>query len=145
MKTHRQNQLKLSVLVWYSILYSTRYKKIDVILVQCPFKWPRYFYSRWCPTGGPRDPTVENHFPSRILQWILHHICMDYKKSQFWKRKWKLKCCTVLKWRRNNQFLFRVISIVAKMWKTTFPNEFFNEIWLKVEEHEYIYITEITF
>ena len=57
----------------------------------------------------------------------------------------KWKCCTVSKWRRNNQFLFRVISILAKMWKTTFPKEFFNEIWLKVGEHEYIYITEITF
>ena len=34
----------------------------------------------------PRDPTVENHFPSRILQWNLHHICMDYKKSQFCKK-----------------------------------------------------------
>ena len=29
--------------------------------------------------------------------------------------------------------------------KNTFPKEFFNEIWLKVGEHEYIYITEITF
>ena len=30
--------------------------------------------------------------------------------------------------------------------KTTFPKEFFfNEIWLYVGEHEYIYITEITF
>ena len=76
--------------------------------------------------GGPRDPSVENHFPSRISQWNLHHICMDYKKSQFWKKKWK--CCTVSKWRPNNRFLFRVISILAKIWKTTFPKEFFNEI-----------------
>ena len=29
--------------------------------------------------------------------------------------------------------------------KNHFPKEFFNEIWLKVGEHEYIYITEITF
>ena len=29
------------------------------------------------------------------------------------------------------------------MWKTTFPKEFFNKIWLKVEEHECIYISEI--
>ena len=50
----------------------------------------------------------------------------------------KWKCCTVSKWRQNNQFLFRVISILAKLWKTTFPKEFFNEIWLKVGEHEYI-------
>ena len=41
------------------------------------------------PKGGgvPRDPTVENHFPSQILQWNLHHICMDYKKSQFCNKK----------------------------------------------------------
>ena len=32
-------------------------------------------------------------------------------------------------------FLFRVISILAKIWKTTFPKEFFKEIWLKVGEH----------
>ena len=44
-------------------------------------KWPRYFYSRLCPGGVPMDPTVENHFPSRILQWNLHH-----KKSQFCKK-----------------------------------------------------------
>ena len=68
---------------------------------------------------------------------------MDYKKSQFWEKKknWK---CTVLKWRPNDRYQFRIISILAKIWKTTFPKEFFNEIWLK-GEHEYIYITEITF
>ena len=68
---------------------------------------------------------------------------MDYLKSQFCKKKWK--CCTVSKWRPNNRFLFRIISILVKIWKTTFPKEFFNEIWLKVGEHEYIYIIEITF
>ena len=39
MKTHWQNQLKFSVSVWFEILYRTRYKKIGVILVQCPFKF----------------------------------------------------------------------------------------------------------
>ena len=34
------------------------------------------------------------------------------------------------------RFLFHTISILAKIWKTTFPKEFFNEIWLKVGEHE---------
>ena len=38
MKTHWQNQLKISVLVSFKILYGIRYKKTDVILVQCPFK-----------------------------------------------------------------------------------------------------------
>ena len=32
-----------------------------------------------------------------------------------------------------------------KKQKNTLPKEFFNEIWLKVGEHKYIYITEITF
>ena len=59
------------------------------------------------------------------------------------KKIWK--CCTVSKWQPNNRFLFRIISILAKIWKHIFPKEFYNEIWLKVGEHEYIYITEITF
>ena len=42
-------------------------------------------------------------------------------------------------------FYLTVVSILAKIWKTTFPKEFFNEIWLKVGEHKQIYITEITF
>ena len=36
-KTDCQNQLKTLVLVSFKILYGIRYKKIDVILVQCPF------------------------------------------------------------------------------------------------------------
>ena len=68
---------------------------------------------------------------------------MGYKNHNSAKKFWK--CCTVSKWRPNNRFLFRVISILAKIWKNTFPKEFFNEIWLKVGEYEYIYITEITF
>ena len=32
-----------------------------------------------------------------------------------------------------------------KFEKNTFPKEFFDGIWLKVEEHEYIYIVEIKF
>ena len=37
------------------------------------------------------------------------------------------------------------ISISAKIWKTTFPKEFFNEIWLKLGDHECITIAEIKF
>ena len=36
-------------------------------------------------------------------------------------------------------------SHVTKIWKTTLPKEFFNKIWLKVEEHDYIYIFEIKY
>ena len=33
--------------------------------------------------GGIRDPTVENHFPSEILQLNWKHICMHNKNFQF--------------------------------------------------------------
>ena len=52
---------------------------------------------------------------------------------------------TVSKWRPNNRFSIRVISISAKIWKNTFPKEFFNEIWLKLEDHEYNDIAEVKF
>ena len=35
------------------------------------------------------------------------------------------------------------ISTSAKIWKTTFLKEFFNEIWLIIVDYEYIYNTEI--
>ena len=36
-------------------------------------------------------------------------------------------------------------SHVTKIWKTTFPKESFDEIWPKLEEHEYIFNFEIKF
>ena len=42
-------------------------------------------------------------------------------------------------------FRFAKKSHVTKIWKTTFPMEFFNKIWLKVGEYECIYIFEIKF
>ena len=56
--------------------------------------------------------------------------------------------CTFSKWRPNNRFSFRVFLISAKIKKkkkNTFPKEFFNEIWLKLGDHEYINIAEIKF
>ena len=41
-----------------------------------------------------------------------------------------------------NEFSLREKSHVTKSWKTTFLKEFFNKIWLKVAEHEHIYIFE---
>ena len=38
MKTHWQDQLKISVLILFIILYGIRNKTLDVILVQCPLK-----------------------------------------------------------------------------------------------------------
>ena len=52
---------------------------------------------------------------------------------------------TVSKWGLNNRFSVRVISISAKYWekKNTFPKDLFNEIWLKLEDHEDNDIAEI--
>ena len=36
-------------------------------------------------------------------------------------------------------------SHLTKILKTTFPKKIFSKIWLKVDEHEYIYIFEIQF
>ena len=41
--------------------------------------------------------------------------------------------------------MLRKSSHVTKIWKNTFPKEFFYKIWLKVEIYEYIYIFEIKF
>ena len=56
---------------------------------------------------------------------------MDYKKSQF--------CNKILMIFISRHFDFG--KNLKK--KSTFPKEFFNDIWLG--EHEYIYITGITF
>ena len=37
-------------------------------------------------------------------------------------------------------FRFCENSHVTEIWKTTFPMEFFNKIWLKVGKHEYFHI-----
>ena len=44
-----------------------------------------------------------------------------------------------------NEFSFCEKSDVTKIWKTTFLKDFFNDIWLKVEKHDYIHIFEIKF
>ena len=44
MEMHWQNQLKISVLVKFEIFYRIRHKKIDVIIVQCPFKFKQHFF-----------------------------------------------------------------------------------------------------
>ena len=71
---------------------------------------------------------------------------MDYKKSQFCKKKKKSE--NVVPFQNGGQitdFYFASFRFWPKFEKTTLQKEFFNEIWLKVGKHEYIYITEITF
>ena len=58
------------------------------------------------------------------------------------KKKKNYNVFAISKWQPNNWFSFCVISISAKIWKTTFPKEFFDEIWLKLGNQEYINIAK---
>ena len=62
---------------------------------------------------------------------MYNHNHISGKKKYFYRFKMAAKFCVIL--------------ISAKIWKTTFPKEFFNEIWLKLGDHEYINIVEIKF
>ena len=60
-------------------------------------------------------------------------MCMDYKKSQFWKKN-----KNAVPFQNGGQvtdFYFASFRFRPKFEKTTFPKEFFKEIWLKVGEH----------
>ena len=72
---------------------------------------------------------------------------MDYKKSQFCKKKKKNE--NAVPFQNGGQITdfyfasFRFWPKFEKKKKNTFPKEFFNEIWLKVGKHEYIYWNNI--
>ena len=92
------------------------------------------------------EPPLRKPFSHRNFLIIFTPYVYTLITTIFQGKKTK-NICTVSKWRPNNQFYlsFRVISISAKIWKNTFPKEFFNEIWLKLGDHEYINIAEIKF
>ena len=52
---------------------------------------------------------------------------------------------TITKWRPKNQYPSRDIKFATKNGKTTFPKEFFLEIWLIIEDCKYNYTAEIKF
>ena len=52
---------------------------------------------------------------------------------------------TITKWRPKKQFLSRDIEFPTQNGKTTFPKEFFLEIWLIIEDCKYNYTAEIKF
>ena len=52
---------------------------------------------------------------------------------------------TITKWRPKKQFPSRDIKFPTKNGKTTFPKEFFLEIWLIIEDCKYNYTAEIKF
>ena len=78
----------LSNFFYRHITWVVTWVQLRRIIFRCSLtlKWPRYFYSRWCPRGVPWTPW-ENYFSTGILQWNLHHICTgNKKKKQFCKK-----------------------------------------------------------
>ena len=62
------------------------------------------------------------------------------QKNQNTAKKSKI-VYTITKWRPKKQFLSRDIKFPTKNGKTTFPKEFFLEIWLIIEDCKYNYVT----
>ena len=106
-----------SLTIWKKKSWQNRIGPFNLTL-----KWPRYFYSRWCP-GGPWNPLRK---PLSHREFC-NEICTIYVRARKNHNSAKriLKCCTVSKWGPNNRFLFRVISILAKFWKNHFPKGIF--------------------
>ena len=110
-----------------------------------PCKVPKLlFHSFHFAQGGVLlDPTMFKYFSIGISVRTSHHICIHLKQPKPAKRTFKK--CSVSKWLPKSESSFNKNSHVTKILKNTFPKEFFNEIWLKVEEHECIYIFVIKF
>ena len=75
------------------------------------------------PKGGLWDPPEENHFPSGILWWILHYIFYTKNKDHLQVKKIRKKIYR-FKMAAKLPIFASCISILAKIWKTTFPLEF---------------------
>ena len=81
MKMLWQNQLKILVLVSFKILYGIRYKKIDVILVQCLFKGIKWnspilvSFLIFCHLYNKIEASlIENHAITLLMVWRTIYI-----------------------------------------------------------------------
>ena len=68
----------------------------------------------------------------------------EIQKNQNTAKKSKIRY-PITKWRPKDQFPSRDIKFPTKNGKTTFPREFFLEIWLIIEDSKYNYTAEIKF
>ena len=61
------------------------------ILWSLTLKWPRYFYSRWCPRGGSMEPAPEKTtFPPEFCNEICTIYVRDIKNHNSAKKKKKI-------------------------------------------------------
>ena len=90
------------------------------------------------------EPPRENHFPTGIFKIIFTPYVYTLITTIFQEKKYKI----FVPFQNGGQitdFHFASFRFRPKFEKPTFPKEFFNEIWLKLGDHEYINIAEIKF
>ncbi len=91
---------------------------------QLTLKCPSEKSSHWCPRG------VGTYSPLKTIFTVefMHKICTIDRghQSLLICEEKKLKCFTVSKWQSFENFRFA--SLYPKIWRTTFPKEFFDEI-----------------
>ena len=96
--------------------------------------------------GGPLGPGYKQYFSVGIFLRNSQHMCIHLDNHKSGKNKKGLdRKASVSKWRPKYKFSFHKNNHMTKIWKTTFPKEFFNKMLLRVEECESIYIAEIKF
>ena len=90
--------------------------------------------------------TQKSTFPNEFGGEIGATEKVVQKNQNTAKKKKKSKIVyTITKWRPKNPFLYCDIKFPTKNGKTTFPREFFLEIWLIIEDCKYNYTAEIKF
>ena len=90
------------------------------------------------------EPPKENHFPTGIFLIIFTPYIYTLITTIFQGKKYKI----FVPFQNGGQIInlhFASFRFRPKFEKNTFPKELFNEIWLKLGDHEYINIPEIEF
>ena len=119
-----------ALLIMHKLVYGVHWSTLNCI---------RYPHLPLVHKGGSMEPPKKTTFPPEFFDYF-DTIYGIYTNHNHIPAK-SLKCLYCFKMTAKYRFSFRVISmILAKTWKTTFPKEFFDEIWLKLGDHEYISI-----
>ena len=108
----------------FGIFYQEKSEKVTLP----PEKFPCY------ARGGVHGTPMKTTFPAEVCDgcYTIH----SFTKKNHIQANPKTD---LPKWRPNYRFLLYVISISAKICKTTFQRNFFNEIWFIIGDYEYIF------
>ena len=71
--------------------YNFGYLKHSTFHFNLTLKWPRYFYSRWCPRGVPWNPPEKTTFPPEFCMELCTIYVLAIKDYNSAKKKIKNK------------------------------------------------------